>query len=227
MQAFAAAPSAVRPIQRTRKLTAPRNPQRPAYRTTPRAAAVHVAAAVPDAVAGRPLSEADKASYARTFVDEEATAAANGAAEFPFSEAELIEMAKLVLLRNIGSNEPELLDESFEFVGPVVGPLRKEEFLKAFGSFDLTAAFPDARNGIHHMRVDPFMPNRVFFTAHFLGKVRTRALGEEFWLPCWVTREVGAHGMRCMFCVSMVLSACFSLNSMKGRLQVPSRQLEN
>lgn len=168
MQAFAA-PMALRlqsaSHQRVLTTTSPR------CAATRANAAPHIGATPPATVAGQPLSAADKKEYSMMFIDTEKTAAANAESSFPFSPEELVDMTKLILLRNVGTEDPELLDESFVFVGPVVGPLSKNEFLKAFKSFDLKEAFPDARAGIHHMRVDPFMPNRVFFTAKFLGKV--------------------------------------------------------
>merc|ERR1719433_602977 len=54
-------------------------------------------------------------------------------------------------------------------MGPVVGPLSKEAFLKAVGGFDFTGAFPDANPEFHHFRVDPFEPNRVWLTARGCG----------------------------------------------------------
>ena len=36
---------------------------------------------------------------------------------------------------------------------------------QAFGSFQLTDAFPDIKNQFHHFRADPFLPGRVWFTT--------------------------------------------------------------
>lgn len=38
--------------------------------------------------------------------------------------------------------DPSLLAEDFEFLAPIVGPLSKAKFLKAFESFNLKKAFP-------------------------------------------------------------------------------------
>lgn len=143
------------------------------HRITPCAAATkRVGAAAPSTVAGKPLSASDQALYKKTFVDEDATSALNIDSSFPFSASLLVDMARLLLLRNLGVEDASLLDDSFTFVAPVVGPLGKDEFLKAFASFDLGAAFPDSQAGIHHLRVDPFLPSRVFYSAQFIGKVR-------------------------------------------------------
>merc|ERR1712196_247533 len=68
-----------------------------------------------------------------------------------------------------GLKKPELLAEDFQFVGPVVGPLPKANFLKALVSFDIASAFPDANPEFHHFRVDPFDPRRVWTTARGYG----------------------------------------------------------
>jgi hypothetical protein len=38
--------------------------------------------------------------------------------------------------------DPSLLAEDFQFLAPIVGPLSKAKFLKAFESFNLKKAFP-------------------------------------------------------------------------------------
>ena len=81
----------------------------------------------------------------------------------------LIAQAKLVLLKNFGASQPELLAESFKFVAPVVGPLSKEEFTTAFSSFDLMEALPDLKNQYHAFRVDPWDTSRVWFVARAQG----------------------------------------------------------
>lgn len=81
----------------------------------------------------------------------------------------LINQAKLVLLKNFGATQPELLAESFQFVAPVVGPLSKQEFTTAFSSFDLFEAIPDLKNQYHAFRVDPWDTSRVWFVARAQG----------------------------------------------------------
>ncbi|CAM9439831.1 unnamed protein product, partial [Heterosigma akashiwo] len=63
----------------------------------------------------------------------------------------------------------DLLDDSFKFVAPVVGPLNKEKFVKAFGSFNLRQAFPDLEDGCHDFRVDPTDPTRIWYTSKATG----------------------------------------------------------
>ena len=110
------------------------------------------------------------------------------ASAFPIAPDALIERCKTVLLANFGTAQPELLASSFKFVAPVVGPLGKDEFVAAFRSFDILEAFPDMKFQCvhvwvaaalcalltrfcryHHLRVDPFEPSRVWYTARAVG----------------------------------------------------------
>eukprot|EP00958_Prasinococcus_capsulatus_P003965 scaffold370_cov289-Prasinococcus_capsulatus_cf.AAC.16 len=52
-------------------------------------------------------------------------------------------VAAVTMVAVAGASAPEMLAEDFQFVGPVVGPLGKEAFLRAFSSFDVYDAFPD------------------------------------------------------------------------------------
>lgn len=134
---------------------------------------MHVDSKPPDTLAGEALSEAERDVYKSFFIDEEATERENAAelASFPFNEEQLIDMARLVIVRVLAmGQQPSLLADDFEFVGPVVGPLKKDAFLTAFASFNLFEAFPDAKSGVCDFRVDPFQPNRVWYTARFVGK---------------------------------------------------------
>ncbi|OLP86014.1 hypothetical protein AK812_SmicGene32936 [Symbiodinium microadriaticum] len=67
---------------------------------------------------------------------------------FPFSEEELIRRAKIYLALN--------QDDA--------------KYIEQFKSFNFREAFPDAVNEWHHFRVDPFEPNRVWFTTRGHGK---------------------------------------------------------
>ena len=103
---------------------------------------------------------------ATQMVDEAAMLASS---TFPVSPETLIATTKRILAKNNGAEEPALLASDFKFVAPVVGPLGKEEFLKAFASFKIEEGFPDAKFGYYAFRVDPFEPNRVWFDARFTG----------------------------------------------------------
>lgn len=107
---------------------------------------------------------------------------------FPIPPENLIERAKEVLQLGLGTrDEGECLAEDFEFVAAVVGPLKKEPYLKALKSFDLESAFNVTAN-FHLFQVDPFQPERVWFhsrstakhTGSLFGKPPT---GKELTLP--------------------------------------------
>ncbi|KAK3255039.1 hypothetical protein CYMTET_35766 [Cymbomonas tetramitiformis] len=129
----------------------------------------------PPASASRAVSQV---AYARTqqqqdsnssasskFLDEEAMLAAS---TFPISPEDLIATTKNMLDKGLEDN-PEFLSDDFQFVAPVVGPLTKERFIKAVSGFGLTDGFPDLQFNFHHFRVDPFEPNRVWFTSRMVG----------------------------------------------------------
>ena len=84
--------------------------------------------------AGRVASGAE-AEFAAQCVDEEALFLAS---DFPIKPEDLVARAKEVLTLGIGTkDEGACLAEGFEFCAPVVGPLPKEEYLKALAGFKL------------------------------------------------------------------------------------------
>ncbi|KAG2424116.1 hypothetical protein HXX76_014790 [Chlamydomonas incerta] len=93
------------------------------------------------------------------FLDEEAEA---GRHPFPLPPAELIARARQVLAAGV-ARWPHLADD-FEFSAPFIGPLGRDAFRRTMATLGLEAAFPDLAPRYHHFRVDPFRPNRVWFT---------------------------------------------------------------
>ena len=92
------------------------------------------------------------------------------ASDFPIKPEDLVARAKEVLTAGIGTkDEGACLAEGFEFCAPVVGPLPKEEYLKALGNFKLEESF-DVNAQYHLFRVDPTQTNRVWFHTRTLGK---------------------------------------------------------
>ena len=95
-----------------------------------------------------------------------------------YSEESLIEKAQHFLTPEVlfGSKNPDVLSEDFRFIFPVVGPLSKAEFCKAFGSFQTDKAFPlddgDSSSNYFGFTIDPIEPNRVWFfsRAKFVHK---------------------------------------------------------
>jgi hypothetical protein len=87
-------------------------------------------------------------------------------------EEELVMKARRYLYMNQGIDAPDMLADEFRFMGPVVGGeqgLGRDEYLQAVGGFDIRTAFPDLSPGFHHFRVDPFEPDRVWFTSRASG----------------------------------------------------------
>ncbi|CAE8594506.1 unnamed protein product [Polarella glacialis] len=114
------------------------------------------------------LPPAAKAWAAANFVDESKEFAAH---PFPFAPQELVARSKRILALNIGfpGEEGGLMAEDFEFAGPVVGPLSKQAYLGSIKSFGFNTFFPDAVFEMYDFRVDPFEPNRVWFTSRGTG----------------------------------------------------------
>ena len=111
------------------------------------------------------------------------------ASDFPIKPEDLIARAKEVLTAGIGTkDEGACLAEGFEFCAPVVGPLPKEEYLKALGNFKLEESF-DLNAQYHLFRVDPTQTNRVWLHTRTLGKhvadstVFGKATGKEIVNP--------------------------------------------
>jgi len=87
------------------------------------------------------------------------------------SPEELITIAKRFLLTSKGlGGDPDMLAETFQFEGPVVGPLPKDEFVKAIGSVDFDTAFPNWTPQFYGFHVDPLEGDRVWYTARGFGK---------------------------------------------------------
>ena len=57
----------------------------------------------------------------------------------------------------------------------MVGPFDKEEFTDSLKGFELRKAFPDLAANPHHLRVDPFEPNRVWWSVKVRARDRARA----------------------------------------------------
>mmetsp|Transcript_133596 Transcript_133596/g.243587 ORF Transcript_133596/g.243587 Transcript_133596/m.243587 type:complete len:298 (+) Transcript_133596:66-959(+) len=90
----------------------------------------------------------------------------------------LIKRAKEVLLAGVGVDDESVLAEDFEFCAPVVGPLKKEEYLNALRNFDLLTAFPDMNSRFYNLHVDPFEHNRVWWFTRTLATHTGPLLGK-------------------------------------------------
>ncbi|KAJ1447772.1 hypothetical protein M885DRAFT_471630 [Pelagophyceae sp. CCMP2097] len=83
-----------------------------------------------------------------------------------YAPEDLIMRTKKVIATEFGTAEgcspDDLLAADFQFVAPIVGPLGREEFLRAFGSFKVKDAIPDSKDN-SWFTVDPLEPNRVWW----------------------------------------------------------------
>ncbi|CAJ1434717.1 unnamed protein product [Effrenium voratum] len=93
---------------------------------------------------------------------------------FPIAPEELLVLAKYFLATESPDaptpGDGSMLAENFTFLGPVIGPLNKEEFMVNVKGIEFYAAFPDATAQLHHFRVDPFEPCRVWYTCRGTGQ---------------------------------------------------------
>lgn len=85
-------------------------------------------------------------------------------ATFPIPADELIKRAQKLFAENVGVDNADDLADNFRFEFPVVS-LPKAEYVKAVSGFKLKEAFPDIDPHPYHWRVDPYEPNRVWFTT--------------------------------------------------------------
>jgi len=90
---------------------------------------------------------------------------------FPIKPNDLVCKAKEVLASDFGTApgcDGSCLAEDFQFVAPIIGPLSKAEFVRAFGSFKLKDAIPDLKDN-SWFQVDPLEPNRVWMISRATG----------------------------------------------------------
>lgn len=129
----------------------------------------------PSSLAARPVEVIDEAIQQSTF---------------PIAPENLIQRAKEVVGPDIGigtKDNGECIADDFEFCAAVVGPLPKEEYLGALGSFKLEDSF-DITQNMFGFNVDPMQPNRVWFFSRQVAKhtntfVGKEATGKELILP--------------------------------------------
>merc|ERR1719506_2795202 len=98
-----------------------------------------------------------------------AAAEAKTVASSAHSDAELLALLEGFTASEQGVQDDSLLAESFEFIAPVVGPLPKEDYLRAVRSFGFADAFSDRGDGIFGQAVDPVTPDCVWFMSRFQG----------------------------------------------------------
>jgi hypothetical protein len=87
----------------------------------------------------------------------------------PFPVAVMTSLAKRLVETSLGAEEPSLLASEFQFSGPVVGPLVKEEFVGALKNFNLKSFLPDLKTTSYCFEVDSFDPERVWVISKGSG----------------------------------------------------------
>ena len=98
---------------------------------------------------------------------------------FPIDPPALISRAKEIMSPQIsaGTNDGgDCLADNFEFVAAVVGPIGKEEYLGALGSFKLEDSF-DINQNLFGWNVDPMQTNRVWFFSRSVAKQKAPFMG--------------------------------------------------
>ena len=100
---------------------------------------------------------------------------------FPIAPDALISRAKEVLSPPIelGTKDGgKCLADDFEFVAAVVGPIPKEDYLKALGGFKLTESF-DIEQNYFGFIVDPIQFNRVWFFTRQIARHISPFMGAQ------------------------------------------------
>jgi len=108
-----------------------------------------------------------KRVYTKKYSWELDTSAMLAKSTFKIKPAQLISRCKEVIDKNIGLDDANDLADDFTFQFPVIGPLTKDQYIKAVKGFELKTVFPNLNPGFCDFRVDPFEPNRVWFTVNF------------------------------------------------------------
>jgi hypothetical protein len=111
----------------------------------------------------------------------------------PFPVAVMTSLAKRLVETSLGAEEPSLLASEFQFSGPVVGPLVKEEFVGALKNFNLKSFLPDLKTTSYCFEVDSFDPERVWVISKGSGTMTAPLVfgGKEV-LPATGKAYVGA-----------------------------------
>eukprot|EP00527_Entomoneis_sp_CCMP2396_P004584 CAMPEP_0198149788 /NCGR_PEP_ID=MMETSP1443-20131203/48162_1 /TAXON_ID=186043 /ORGANISM="Entomoneis sp., Strain CCMP2396" /LENGTH=244 /DNA_ID=CAMNT_0043814919 /DNA_START=105 /DNA_END=839 /DNA_ORIENTATION=- len=98
---------------------------------------------------------------------------------FPITPADLIKRTKEILGPEIGIGTKDAgncLAQDFEFCAAVVGPIGKEEYLKALGGFELEKSF-DIDQNTFGFTVSPLQTNRVYWFGYQKAKLIAPFMG--------------------------------------------------
>lgn len=109
------------------------------------------------------------------------TAKAFAESTFPIAPNDLIARAKQVLGPDVGIGTKDggaCLAEDFAFCAAVVGPLPKEDYLDALGTFSLEDSFDITQNAFG-FTVSPIQPNRVFWFDYAQATMKAPFFGVD------------------------------------------------
>lgn len=89
---------------------------------------------------------------------------------FPIQPEELVELAKHVAnIKDYSVTAQNYFADDFTFIGPVVGPLNKDQFVSALDGFDVDSVFPDLNPRYFGFTVDPLEAGRVWAFSRAVG----------------------------------------------------------
>lgn len=166
--AFSPLPGANNGILRARALASSYAPWTDAAEARSTAASTATATATPTTTPAV-VPEIKKPSVSDIWVNEE-----EKFSSFTTAPEELLAKAKAFLSeQSFEAQGAWMSDTDFTFLGPVVGPLGKEDYLKAISGFDVFGIFPDLNPNYYSLTVDPLEEGRVWAIS------RTTATNKE------------------------------------------------
>ena len=103
------------------------------------------------------------------------------AAAFAIAPAELVARTREFIAGRYGADDGGAsLDAAFEFVGPFVGPLNREQYIEALtGALNPGDGFSDLRGRQYGFVVDPIEPGRVWWVTRPTGTFDAPWFGAE------------------------------------------------
>ena len=129
------------------------------------------------AVATPPATQLSEERGNLALLDESGMLAAQ---EFPISPEELVSKAKDFISADYGADDTSLLADDFQFIGPFVGPLTKQQYLEALGgNLNPSDGFPDLIGRQFGFTADPVEPGRVWWITRPVGTFTKPFFGAE------------------------------------------------
>jgi hypothetical protein len=98
----------------------------------------------------------------------------------PFPESVMIQLAKGILSSQMAYNDPTLLSDNFVYCTPIIGPIRKQEYIQKYAQqeFPVSLVQPNFLN----FRVDPYDPVRVWVDVVLVSSSNSNR-GNQFISP--------------------------------------------